>query len=115
MHTRAAHANVPMVQDVRYIEQYYSLPQQQAAQTEWAKTNMASHHIPPIYILGEENDNDSDIMAAVKTYVDEMTIKFITGREPLEKFDEYLNQINELGLQTSVGYRQKALERYNAR
>ena len=115
MYTRAAHSNVPMVLDARYTVQYYSLPQQVKAQEEWAKTNMDEHNMPAIYILGEENDTDADIMAAVKTYVDEMTIKFITGREPIEKFDEYLKQLDEFGLQTSVQFRQKALERYNSR
>jgi len=112
MYTRAAHANVPMIVDVRHIIQYYPYQQQKDAQVEWAKTNMASHNMPPIYILSEESDTDSDIMAAINTYVDEMTIKFITGREPLENFDKYFAQLEKFGIDQSTQFRQQAYQRY---
>jgi len=115
MYTRAAQSNVPMILDHRYSEQYYAFPQQQEASVEWAKTNMAVHMMPAIYILEEETDKDSEIMASVQTYVDEMTYKFIAGEESLDKFDDYLSQLDAFGLQTSVGFRQSALDRYNSR
>ena len=107
--------NVPMVADTHYIEQYYQIPQQGEAQTEWMKTNMAEHLLPTIYIAQEDSDRDSDIMAAVKTYVDEMTIKFISGREPIENFDKYLEQLKNLGLDEAIAHRQAAYERYKSR
>lgn len=104
-----------MVQDERYMEQYYPYHQQTDAQKEWCKTNMGNHLLPQLYVLNEESEKDADIMASVKTYVDEMSIKFITGREPIEKFDEYLAQLEKFGLNEAIKFRQDALDRYNAR
>jgi len=116
-YTRAAESNVPMVLDSRHTRQFASFQQQKDAMQEWTKTNMKEHNhlLPAIYLTSDDADVDADIMAAVKTYVDEMTIKFITGREPLDNFDKYLEQLDKFGLQTCVEFRQKALERYNKR
>ena len=115
MYTRAAHSNVPMITDPRFTEQFYPFQQQKDALVTWAKTNMSEHVLPSVYILPEQADEDSNIMVAVGTYIDEMTIKFITGREPIEKFDEYIAQIKKFGLDKSIAFRQEALERYNNR
>lgn len=115
MYTRAAHTNMPMIQDVKYIEQYYPHQEQKDAQVEWAKTNVKVHQLPELTLDVEQGDKDGDIMANVNTYVDEMTIKFITGRESLDKFDEYLQTLKEFGIEDSVKLRQDALERFNKR
>ncbi len=115
MYTRSAHCNVPLRVDPRFMEQFYLHQQQRDAQVEWGKTNMPSHHIPSIYILPEENDENANIMAAINTYIDEMTIKYITGKESLDNFDKYLAQLKEFGIDKAIKFRQDALERYNKR
>ena len=65
-----------------------------------------------ISVLSEESDADANIMANVQTYVDEMLLKFITGEVSIDKFDEYLAQVDKFGLQESVKFRQNAYERY---
>ncbi len=112
LYCRSGHCNVPMVQDVGYIKQYYQHQQQKDAQMEWTKTNMKEHLLPILYIADEYADRDSDIMTNVKTYVEEMTIKFITGREPLDKFDEYVAQLKEFGIDESTRFRTEAYERF---
>lgn len=107
--------HVPMYQEVRYIEQYYEQPELKDAQKEWVKTNMNDHLMPQIYVLGEESEKDADIMAACKTYIDEMSLKFITGAESLDKFDEYLAQLEEFGINDAIKFRQSAYERYQSR
>ena len=111
LYTRSSHCNVPMVQAVEYIEQYYKHQAQKDAQVEWAKQNMDAHLIPQLYVKAEQTDRDADIMANVKTYVDEMTIKFIDGRESLDNFDKYLEQLKSFGLDESIAFRQEAYER----
>jgi putative aldouronate transport system substrate-binding protein len=54
-------------------------------------------------------------MGTLNTYIDEMTVKFITGKEPLANFDKYVAQLKALNVDEVVALRQKALERYNAR
>ena len=104
-----------MVKDKRYMEQYYTTEQQRNAQLEWMKTNMNEHILPNIYVLPEEADIDANIMANVKTYVDEMILKFITGAESIENFDKYVEQVNKFGLEESVKFRQNAYDRFAER
>lgn len=111
LYCRSGHVNVPMVQDVNYITQYYSLPQQQEAQKLWSDTNMANHLLPTLYLQSDEMDKDSEIMSSIATYVEEMMIKFITGQEPLDNFDAYIEQLKKFGIETSTSYRQSAYER----
>ena len=37
------------------------------------------------------------------------------GKEPLEKLDEYVNTIKEMGIEECIKVRQAALERFNKR
>lgn len=114
LYTRSCYNGI-MVQDQRYMEQYYPTEQQKNAQLEWMKTNMGEHILPPISVLTEESDADANTMANVQTYVDEMLLKFITGEVSVDKFDEYLKQVDKFGLQESVKFRQDAYERYQKR
>ncbi len=51
----------------------------------------------------------------INTYVSEMILKFITGDEPFDKYDAYLNRIREMGINEVIEIQQNALDRYNAR
>ena len=104
-----------MVQDTRYMEQYYPTEQQKMAQEEWLKTNMSEHLLPNLYISTEDSDADANNMAAINTYVKESVLKFITGQESLDNFDKYVEQVEKFGLEESISFRQKAYERYLAR
>ena len=44
-----------------------------------------------------------------------MIIKFVIGTEPIDKFDEYLEEAYDLGLQRALDIYTDALKRYNAR
>lgn len=45
-------------------------------------------------------------------YVREMTIKFVSGVEPLENFDVFVNQLKKLGVDEAVKVRQAQYDRY---
>lgn len=107
--------HIPMLQDVRYIEQYYTQPELSAAQREWNKTNMNDHIVPQLYVKEEESAKSADIMVNVNTYAQEMAIKFITGRESFDKYDDYLKQLETFGLGEAVAFQQDAFDRYNKR
>ena len=111
----AANSSAIMVQDERYMEQFYTDKRQRDAQLAWANTNMREHCLPALYLLPEEMERDSTVMANVQTYVTEMTAKFISGKESLDKFDDYIKQLETFGVSESVSFRQKALDRYNSR
>lgn len=105
----------PFVQDIRYIEQYYNLQQQKDALIIWENTNVIDHNIPPITFTGEESSKLNTIMNNVKTYVDEMIFKFIMGIEPMEKYDSFVNNIKNFGIDEAITIYEHALSRYRNR
>ncbi|MDF2923583.1 MAG: extracellular solute-binding protein family 1 [Paenibacillaceae bacterium] len=104
----------PLVQDKRYMEQSAALPQQKEALNTWIQPDNTGW-LPPLSLTTEEAARMSAIMNDVKTYNDEMFDKFIMGVEPLEKFDTFLKNLNNMGIQEAVGIQQKALDRYSKR
>ncbi|MGL6173275.1 MAG: extracellular solute-binding protein [Cellulosilyticaceae bacterium] len=80
----------------------------------WTKAGY-SMVLPPLSRTADESKEYSKVSTEITTYVEEMTVKYITGVEPLESFDKYVEQLNKLGLQTAIDINQAALERYNQR
>lgn len=103
--------------DEGYINQYYELPQQQKALDAWMLSIEATdpNRLPTITPTTEESAEYAKIMNEVQKYRDQMIIKFITGIEPLEKFDEYVATMNEYGLERAMEIQTAALKRYNDR
>ena len=54
-------------------------------------------------------------MGDVETYITETIVKFITGIEPLSKFDEFRQNIYNLDIEEAIAIKQAGLNRYNAR
>ena len=57
----------------------------------------------------------SAIVNEITTYRDEMALKYILGNESLDTFDEYVQNIKNMGLDRALEIQNGALERYNAR
>ncbi len=104
----------PIVQDKRYIEQYFTMPEQREAALTWAKADH-SKTMPPITLTAEESSKTSSIMNDVKTYRDEMINKFIMGSEPIANFDKFVQTIKSMGIDDAIKARQAALDRFNNR
>jgi putative aldouronate transport system substrate-binding protein len=47
--------------------------------------------------------------------VDEMTVKFIIGQEPLSRYDGFVQTIKNMGIDRAVEIYQTAVDRYIAR
>ena len=54
-------------------------------------------------------------ISAVNSYKDEMLVKFITGAEPLSKFDDFVKGLKERGIDDYLKLMNEAYERYNSR
>ena len=54
----------------------------------------------------------NDITTAMKTYVEEAALKFVTGDESLDNFDKFVKQLNEYGLPKVLEIMQAGYERY---
>ncbi|MBO0993320.1 extracellular solute-binding protein [Bacillus sp. SD088] len=60
----------------------------------------------------EENNKLSALQADIHKYVDEMQDKFITGTEPLSKWDDYVKEVEKMKLDEYMEIQKAAYERY---
>ncbi|MEA4846311.1 MAG: hypothetical protein VB106_03660, partial [Clostridiaceae bacterium] len=59
----------------------------------------------------EEQQGIDTVSKELWTYMDEMAIKFVMGKEPLENWDKYVAKCNELGLDKAIEAYQKMNDR----
>lgn len=102
----------PFVQDKRYMEQYAQLPQQQEALQNWMDINMKEHVVPKLSLTTDQQNEISTLLENINTYKSEMQAKFIMGTEPIEKFDEFREQLKTRGVEKYLEYEQQAYDRY---
>ncbi len=67
---------------------------------------------PPIWLTTEEQQEVNSIMSNVNTYIGEWESKFILGREPLAKWDEFISGLKKLGLEKVEQIYNSGYERY---
>ena len=83
---------------------------------EVAQSNKATeYHVPSfprVLAAKEEIDAFVGIMADIDTYKDEMIVKFIQGKESLDKFDEYVQGIEAMGIEDAIAIKQAQYDRY---
>ena len=111
LYTRAS-TNGPFIQDPRYLEQYYALPELSEAVKLWAQTDYGKYVIPPVTATSEEASELAKIMNNVKTYADEMESKFITGSASMNDFDSYVAQLKKFGIERAIEIKQANYNRY---
>lgn len=110
-----ANYNGPFVQDINYLEEYLQLPTVKECPTVWAVDSAKKHVLPNVTPTQEESTELSTISNEIKTYVDEMILKFIFGTESFDNWDQYIETLNGMGLQRALEIERTALGRYNDR
>lgn len=75
----------------------------------------SSQVLPMTTMTLEESKEYSSIMSDINTYVGENRIKFIMGVEPMENFDNFVEQIRKMNIERAIEIQQSALDRYNKR
>lgn len=104
----------PFAQDRRYIEQYYSTPQQKDALAQW----MVNLDLSQARALGaiipttDETSESATLLTEIEKYVQEMTVRFITGIEPLSNYDAYLKRLDDLKIDRAIELKQNAYDRF---
>lgn len=68
---------------------------------------------PDVYFTSEEQKRLNVVKTDITTYVQTMEAKFVVGQEPLSKWDDYVSQINKMGLQDMLDIYQAAYDRWN--
>lgn len=110
-----ANYNGPFIQDPRYLEQYYSIPELSEAINLWAQTDYGKYILPPVSATSEEAAELASIMNNVTTYSEEMESKFITGALPMSEFDTYVKQLKKFGIERAIEIKQANYDRYMAK
>lgn len=104
----------PFVQDKRYVEQYFLLPEQQEAYKTWQQPSNEGL-LPPVTPTQDESRRFAQVMAQVDPRYDEMFVRVISGAEPLASWDAFVAEIKLLGIDEAVQVQQAALDRYARR
>lgn len=103
------------VQDKRYIEQYSSLPEQQAAIKTWSDTDTEKHLMPPITPSSDLSAEFSKIINECTTFIDEYTLKFITGSISFDEWDNYIAQLKAFNIDRAIEIYQQTYDEYQGK
>ena len=100
-----------------YIYQFYGLPQQRNCLDVWQDNfkEREKHSVVPVTLAVEDSQEAADILAELNTHKSTMRAKFITGVEPMENFDAYVEKAKTMGLDRLLEIYNEALKRYNNR
>ncbi len=63
----------------------------------------------------DETVKYNNLYTSIKTLVQENTVKFITNAKSMDEYDAFVQELYNYGIEECIGYKQAALDRYNAR
>ena len=69
---------------------------------------------PSLVLTEDEQDKYDAVMSAIKIYVDEELLNFIIGTTSIDKFDDFVEKINEMGIQDAIDLENQAYARYTS-
>lgn len=72
----------------------------------------SSLQLPPFQLDEEDQQTVAEVGTPIYTYVDEMTLKFITGAESLDHFDSFRDTVKSMGIEEVLQLEQKGYEEY---
>lgn len=110
-----AYGNGPFVQDKDYLLQYYSYDAQKKALENWSVSDVKNYKLPTLTIAADSMSEYTSLTSDIKTYRQEMLVKFIKGTESLDNFDEYLATLDKMGQKRVMEIQQAAYEEYQKR
>lgn len=90
---------MPIVEDTEVFLALKSLPQQKAASQLWCQAD-TSWILPPLYFDSETTTENANIMSEIKTYVAEQFNKYVMGIESMDTFDQFQQQLKDMGIET---------------
>lgn len=94
-----------------YTQIQYSMPAQAEAVKNWSAGDRSlMTMIWPM--TAEEKERVSEIKTSISTYESEMFTKMVIGKEPISKFDSFVNELKARGVTELEAIYQKAYDRY---
>lgn len=111
------HYNAPIAMDYANRKQMwkaYNTPKIAEGVKAWQQFEKPVD-LPPVSIANDQIETYTKIMSQVRTYADEMMLKFIMGTESLDNFDKYVERLKAMGIEEAMKIQQEALDRYYKR
>jgi putative aldouronate transport system substrate-binding protein len=105
--------NFPIIQDNRMTEQRFALPQQVAALKAWGYSDADKYRIANNNILAEHADEYGALITDINTYIEESRAQFISGALPLDRFDSYIANLKNIGMDRLLEILQVSYDVYN--
>lgn len=91
----------------------YEIPIVQQAWEQWSYNTENSDIISKYVTRNTEEEKElSTIMTEIESYADAMVQKFISRHESLDKFDEFVEQLKQLGIERACEIHQESYNRY---
>ncbi|MBQ8619852.1 MAG: extracellular solute-binding protein [Clostridia bacterium] len=113
-HYAIGHAAFPKYDGESVVLATY--PEEQIiAETTWADSSNALVYPPYISLSLEDKAFCDGVMGDVNNYITEMEIKFITGEEPLSNFDNYVKQLEKMGVKDALEIYRREYEEFMSR
>ena len=109
-----ANNSFPIIQDRRYIEQYYELPQQVEALEVW-QNDFDLHAIPPVTYTSEESSEYAALKTEIDTFVETNTLNFILGKRSFDEWDKYTAELEKMNYARVIEIIEAAIDRYTGR
>ena len=78
-------------------------------------TDIDKYTLPTLALTTDESIVYNDKFTPLSAYVSEMATKFVIGEESLDKFDDFVKTLNEMGLEECQKIQQVAYDRYMSR
>lgn len=114
-YTLCASAPYSGIQTTRLVQLKNSQESVDAVYKWIENTDVGKHLIPSIALSSDETLEYNDKLTNIKSYIQQMAMKFVIGEEDLENFDEYVKTVEEMGLQELLDIKQAAYDRFMAR
>jgi len=105
--------NGPFVQDVNYLNQFYSMPVQKKAIDAWSDTDTLKYKLPISLLTEAENKEYTTLIQDIDTFKEALFYKIITGKST--DYDSYFNGLKDRGVQRAIEIQQAAYDRYKSR
>lgn len=86
-----------------------------AAYDIWGNSSTGDWVMYDITMTTEEGEEFSSVYSDIQSHVNEMILKFIVGDADMSLWDQFVSEVEGMGIDTCIALKQAALDRYLAR
>jgi putative aldouronate transport system substrate-binding protein len=86
------------------------------APSVWASNRTGEYNMPKgLTVTSEEGEEYNSYYSDIKTHLTENILKFVTGTRPISEFDDFVQEMKDMGIDQCIAIKQAAYDRYQER